>query len=64
MLERDQVKRILRALNSLPSDKISEVQDFIQFLNARYAVDDGDVWTDEDVRDFTSTTLRYADESL
>lgn len=36
MLAREQALQILRAVQSLPADKVREVQDFIAFLQLRY----------------------------
>lgn len=61
-----QTLEILDALKTLPSEKIDEVKDFAIFLRERYGkaeiVDESDEWTDEDLRDITIATLRYADE--
>lgn len=67
MLERKQVEDILRALSTLPADKVAEARDFILFLQTRYgrehAVDESDVWTDEDLRDIAAAALSHAEQS-
>lgn len=61
-----QTLEILEALKNLPSEKIDEVKDFAVFLRERYGkaeiVDESDEWTEEDLRDVTIASLRYADE--
>jgi len=51
---------ILRALSGLPPEKISEVLDFVDFLQSRYqksqTIDDSDEWSDEDLHDFTASS--------
>ena len=67
MLERKQVEDILRALSTLPAEKVAEAQDFILFLRARYGqqhtVDESDVWTEEDLRDLMASSLSHLDRS-
>jgi len=57
---------ILDVLKTLPSEKVDELRDFAIFLRERYGkneiVDESDEWTDEDLRDITIASLRYADE--
>jgi hypothetical protein len=60
MLTEKQVEEILHALNQLPSEKVEEARDFILFLQTQYGqhkIDESDVWSDEDLRDFTSASL-------
>ncbi len=61
-----QTLEILEVLKTLPTEKISEVKDFAVFLRERYGkaeiVDESDEWTEEDLRDVTIASLRYADE--
>jgi len=61
-----QTLEILEVLKSLPPQKIAEVKDFAVFLRERYGkaeiVDESDEWTEEDLRDVTIASLRYADE--
>lgn len=56
-----QTLEILDVLKNLPSEKIAEVKDFAVFLRERYgkneAIDKSDEWTDEDLREFTNTSL-------
>ncbi len=67
MLTKRQAEEILRDLNTLPPEKIIEVQDFISFLKKRYgherAVDEGGAWTEEDLYDLTVAVLNYADQT-
>jgi len=66
MLTEKQAEEILRALNHLPAEKVAEARDFVLFLQAQYGqrkIDESDVWTDEDLRDFTAAALSYADHS-
>ncbi|HEX7312980.1 MAG TPA: hypothetical protein VF297_03620 [Pyrinomonadaceae bacterium] len=68
MLDKKQAEEILRALSALPADKVSEAQDFILFLRARYGqkppLDESDAWSDEDLRDVTAAAAAYAEQSL
>ncbi|MBV8859743.1 MAG: hypothetical protein JOZ02_22610 [Acidobacteria bacterium] len=68
MLDKKQAEEILRALSALPADKVSEAQDFILFLRARYGqqspVDESDAWSEEDMRDVTAAAAAYAEQSL
>lgn len=68
MLSRRQAEEILRALSTLPADKVTEVQGFIFFLKERYghgkAVDESTVWTEEDLNDLTNAVLDHADKTL
>ena len=61
-----QTLEILEVIKSLPAEKIDEVKDFAIFLRERYGkteiIDESDEWTDEDLRDITIASLRYADE--
>jgi len=64
MLSREQASEILKVLNSLPQEKIAEVQDFALFLKSRYGVDEKSYWTEEDIEDFSAAVFNYADESF
>ena len=68
MLSKKQAEEILRALNTLPSEKVAEVEDFVLFLKERYSrekvLDESDLWTDEDIRDLTAAVLSHADQTL
>lgn len=61
-----QTLEILKDLKTLPSDKASEVKDFIAFLRERYgkneAIDESDEWTDEDLQDVSNASFNFADE--
>ncbi|HEX8846114.1 MAG TPA: hypothetical protein VF791_15795 [Pyrinomonadaceae bacterium] len=62
MLTEKQVEEILHALNQLPAEKIAEARDFILFLQTQYGqrkIDESDVWSDEDLRDFSAASLSY-----
>ena len=58
------VQQIMQALLTLPPEKISEVWDFVAFLQGRYAgtpsVDVNDTWTDQDMTDLSTASLVYA----
>lgn len=62
-----QTLEILEVIKSLPSEKLDEVKDFAIFLRERYGkseiVDESDEWTDEDLRDFSSASFKYFEES-
>ena len=68
MLSRQQAEDILRALGTLPPEKVGEVHDFVLFLKERYgqegAVDASEAWADEDLRDLAGTVLTYADRTI
>jgi len=68
MLTKRQAEEILLALRELPAEKVAEAQDFIRFLRERYgqgkALDEGDSWSEEDLRDLTTAALNYADQTL
>ena len=57
----------MQALLTLPPEKISEVWDFVAFLQGRYAgtpsVDVSDTWTDKDMTDLSTASLVYAQQS-
>ena len=61
------VQQIMQALLTLPPEKISEVWDFVAFLQGRYAgtpsVDVSDTWTDKDMTDLSTASLVYAQQS-
>ena len=58
------VQQIIQALLTLPPEKISEVWDFVAFLQGRYAgtpsVDVNDTWTDQNTTDLSTASLVYA----
>ena len=62
MLARQQAETILRALNTLPPDKITEVQDFVSFLQERYGAEESDSWSAEDLHDLTAAVLANVPE--
>lgn len=68
MLTLRQARDILKLLGSLPEQQVREVEDFILFLRDRYgpdqAIDDGEAWNDEDVRDLVAAALSYADRTV
>ncbi len=51
---------ILKRLNELPPEKITEVRDFVNFLTAQYQrskkVDESYEWSDEDLEDFIKSS--------
>ncbi len=65
-MTKTQTLEIFDVLKSLPSEKVTEVRDFALFLRERYGrsevIDESDEWTEEDLRDVTIASLRYADE--
>jgi hypothetical protein len=68
MLSQEQAQEILKALSSLPAEKIAEAQDFIFYLKERFgqhsAINESDGWSEEDIRDLANAALNYADQSL
>ncbi|MCL4512086.1 MAG: hypothetical protein M1470_13650 [Bacteroidetes bacterium] len=64
-MNREQVEEIFSALNGLPSEKVTEVKDFVLFLKEQYGfcktVHEGDSWSQEDIDDLTKAVLNYAD---
>ena len=64
----EEVREIIHGLAELPSEKVQEVRDFVLFLKEHYGQRNGedwsDEWTEEDIRDLTRATLRYAEETL
>jgi hypothetical protein len=67
MINETQTVEILQALKNLPPEKVSQVRDFVVFLQSQYdksrLIDESDEWTDEDLRDFT-TSSRFTEEIL
>ena len=61
------LQQIMQALLTLPPEKISEVWDFVAFLQERYAgtpsLAVNDTWTDQDMTDFSTASLSYARQS-
>ncbi len=64
-----QTLEIINALNSLPTEKVAEVRDFILFLRERYGkkgavktIDYSDEWTEEDLRDLSLDTFRRLEQ--
>lgn len=61
------LQQIMQALLTLPPEKISEVWDFVAFLQERYAgtpsLDVSDTWTDQDMTDLSTASLMYARQS-
>ena len=62
------VKQIIQALYALPPEKVTEVWDFVAFLQDRYAevepVDTDDSWNDQDLHDLRQASLAYAESAL
>ncbi|MBI3958615.1 MAG: hypothetical protein HY328_07385 [Chloroflexi bacterium] len=58
-----QVKRIVEALFTLPSEKLAEVDDFVAFLQARHgqpsAVDVSETWDEQELPDLTDDLSAY-----
>lgn len=65
MINETQTVEILQALKNLPPEKVSQVRDFVIFLEHQYGksqiIDESDEWADEDLRDFTASS-RFAEE--
>ncbi len=63
-----QTFELIRVLSGLPAEKVNEVADFANFLNAKYGegveVDIGDEWTDEDMKDAANASTTYGYEGL
>lgn len=60
-------EQIVRAIATLPPEKVAEVYDFVLFLQMRYgqsAVDTGDSWSEEDIRDLTMAAIAYAGQTV
>lgn len=57
------VDDVIEVLKDLPPERVEEVYDFALFLNSRCKSqsDFSDEWTEEDMRDATIASLRYAD---
>ncbi len=68
MLTTVEAAEIIQALRDLPAEKVREVRDFALFLKQQsqrgLPVNEGDEWTDEDIRDFLSASVEYADRTL
>lgn len=61
------IEQVVKAISTLPPEKMAEVYDFVLFLQARYgrlAVDESDVWSEEDVQDLVTATLAYATQTI
>ena len=60
------VKDVVRALLTLPPERVAEVYDFILFLQSRYGqvVEVNDAWSDEDLSDLSEASLKYAREAM
>lgn len=59
------IPEVVRELSTLAPERVAEVYDFVLFLKTRQParVDASDEWSDEDVRDVVSASLRYAAQS-
>ncbi len=69
-MTKTQTLEIMNALDSLPTEKVAEVRDFVMFLRERYAkegavetIDYNDEWSDEDLRDFSLDTFRRLEKT-
>jgi hypothetical protein len=60
------IPEVVRQLSTLPPERIAEVYDFVLFLKTRQsqAVDHGDEWSEDDMRDAASASLNYAEATL
>ncbi len=63
-----EIERIVKILLVLPPEKLASVHDYVRFLGRHYRdpeiIDEGDVWTDEDIRDVTLASMNHALESV
>lgn len=60
-------EQLVRAISTLPPEKVAEVYDFVLFLQGRYGrpiVDSSDAWNEEDIRDLAAATLAYAGQTI
>lgn len=59
-----QAEELLEKMKSLPPESLAEVEKFIDSLAARYRqvppMDDSDDWTEDDLREATLASWRYA----
>ncbi len=65
-----QTLEIIDALQSLPTEKVAEVRDFVMFLRERYGdkekagtIDYSNEWSDEDLMDFSADTFRSLEQA-
>ena len=67
MITEVETTEILKVLKDLPPEKVSEVRNFVDFLQSQYQqsqiLDESDEWSDEDLRDFTSSS-RFVEMSI
>ena len=63
-----EIDQIVAALYTLPSEKVTDVRDYVWFLQTRYRhslpLDVSDEWSEEDIADLTSASLSYATHSF
>jgi len=45
----------------MPDDKVVEVEDFVHFLEQRYAVDESDAWSEDDLHELAVAAFSHAD---
>lgn len=61
-----QTIEIMNVIETLPTDKLATVKDFVLFLREQSkeseAVDESDEWSDEDLRDFAAASTSHAEE--
>ena len=60
-MQQTAVGEVVRALLALPAEQVTEVRDFVLFLQARYGrvSDVSDAWSDEDIADLAKASLMY-----
>lgn len=62
------IEQIMHLLVDLPPAKIIDVRDYVLFLRNRYgaveAMDDDNAWSEEDIRDLGTASMRYAVQSV
>ncbi len=62
-----EILEVTNAMKSLPAEKVTEVKDFVMFLQEKYSkqeiVDESDEWTDEDLNDFALASFSYFEQT-
>jgi len=67
MFDKEQ-DEIVQALKILPPEKVLGVRDYVAFLKERYgkrpAENESEVWTEEDIQDFSKACWSDAEEAV
>ncbi len=62
------IEQIVQILADLPPAKVVDVRDYVLFLGNRYGysetVDEGDAWSEEDMRDIGAASMNHAMRSM